>query len=335
MMVRRLEKIEKEMGYCDIRLEKERRLRQQASYLHAESSVLERIIRLYESSVVGLGQLPFGKVAQQVTMERACANQGRARRAGAVSSRAKEHFISAGVLEMVRDEREILVREWESIEAKLSTFRGFGQKRSILEEERNLALRSLAPSHSSKMRKVTDEFKKVEELWNALTEDAINLDEGIFYLARNVDYIKSSRAFLITAKGSFDLESWVEEGNSSDLFRHSSIGRSKEMIDGANRNLKLAQKEFCCVVNVKLRLDGFDPILVHFLDALFQDIFLDGRLNRSIGIVEKALAQSEKSLVQVRQKRDTLHNKLGRTERTRAQLFQRLGCNRRGRLPAS
>lgn len=333
-MVRRLEKIEKEMGYCDIKLEKERRLRKQASYLQAESSALERVIRLYESSVVGLGQLPFEKVAQQVTMERARVDKGRAEE-GPFSSRAKEDFISAGVLEMVRDEREILLREQESIEIKLSSFSGFGKKRSVLEEERNLALRNLAPAHSSKMRKVTDEFKKIEELWNSLTEDAINLDEGLFYLSRNVDYIKSSRAFLITAKGSFDIESWVEEGYSSDLFRHSNIGRSKEMIDGANRNLKLAQKELCCVVNIKLRTDGFEPILVHFLDGLFQDIFLDGRLGRSIAVVEKALSQSKKFLTQIRQRRETLHSKLVRTERTRAQLFQRLGGERRGRVSAN
>ena len=32
------------------------------------------------------------------------------------------------------------------------------------------------------------------------------------------------------------------------------------------------------MVNVKLKLDGFEPILGNFLDALFSDVFLDGRL---------------------------------------------------------
>jgi hypothetical protein len=328
-MVRRLEKIEKEMGYCDIKLEKERRLRKQVSYLHAESSALERIMKLYESSVVGLGEMPFEKVAQQVTMEKYREKKG------SFSSRAKEDFISAGVLEMVRDEREILLREQESIEMKLSSFIGFGKKRSILKEEWDLALRSLAPAHSSRMRKVTDGFKKIEELWNSLTEDSTNLDEGIFYLSRNVDYIKSARAFLITAKGGFEIESWVEDGYSSDLFRHSNIGRSKEMIDGANQNLKLAQKELCCVVNVKLRMEGFESILVHFLDALFQDIFLDGRLGRSIDFVEDALDKSEKVLAQVRQKREGLHGKLIRTERTRSNLFHRLSGEHHGGVSSS
>jgi hypothetical protein len=328
-MVRRLEKIEKEMGYCEIKLEKERRLRRQADFLRAEIEALERFMKLYESSDMGLHQLPFEKIADQVALERA-----RTDRIGPFFFRAKDDFISAGVLEMIREEREILLREKESIDAKLVAFTGFGKKRSVLVEERNSALKGLAPAHSAKMRKVTEEFKRIEEQWNSLTEDAINLDEGVFYLARNVDYIKSARSFLITAKGSFDIESWVDSGYSNDLFRHSNIGRAKEMIDGANRNLKLAQKELCCVVNVKLKLDGFEPILGNFLDALFSDIFLDGRLGKSLVIVETALGRSEKLLLQTRQKREALHAKLERIERMRGNIFQRLGGERTGQVPA-
>ena len=319
-MVRRLEKIEKEMGYCDIKIEKEKRLRQQAKFLYAESEALERFVKRYESSVPGLGNLQYEKIAQQVALEKA-----RTDKVGPLFHRAKEDFISAGILEMVREAREILVRERETIEAKLASFTGFGQKRSILEEERDTAIRSLAPTHSSKLRKITEEFKRIEEQWNSLTEDALNFDEGLFYLARNVDYLKSARSFLITAKGSFDIESWTDSGYGSDLFRHSNIGRAKEMIDGANRNLKLAQKELYCLANLKIRLDGLEAMLVGFLDALFEDIFLDGRLGRSIALVEEALAAAEKNLVQVRQKRETLHAKLERTEDHRSQLFQRLG----------
>jgi hypothetical protein len=318
------------MGYCDIKIEKERRLRRQADFLRGEIEALDRFMKLYESSDMGLQQLPFEKIAQQVSLERA-----RTDKVGPFFYRAKEDFISAGVLEMIREEREILLREKEGLEGKLVAFTGFGKKRTILEEERNSALRSLAPTHSAKMRKVADEFKRIEEQWNSLTEDAMNLDEGIFFLARNVDYIKSSRSFLIAAKGSFDIESWVDSAYTSDLFRHSNVGRAKEMIDGANRNLKLAQKELSCVVNVKLRLTGFTPILSNFLDALFTDIFLDGRLGRCLTVVESALGRSEKLLLQVRQKRETLHAKLERIERTRSNLFQRLGGQKAGRVSAS
>lgn len=127
----------------------------------------------------------------------------------------------------------------------------------------------------------------------------------------------------------------MDSGYTSDLFRHSNIGRAREMMDGANRNLKLAQKELSCVQNLKVRLDDFEPVLVKFLDALFDDIFLDGRLGRSISAIEQALAVSEKGLLTVRQKRETLHARLERTERTRANLFLRLGGEKRGRVSAS
>lgn len=330
-MVRQLEKIEKEMGYCDIKLEKERRLRQQAKYLYAEAEAMERFVKRYESSVRGLGQLQYEKIAQQVSLEKA-----RTDKVGPFFHRAKEDFISAGILEMVRQESATLTRERQAIEAKLSSFTGFGQKRNILEEEHDSALSSLAPAHSSKVRRVAGEFKRVEREWNALTEDAINFDEGLFYLARNVDYLKSARAFLIAAKGSFDLESWAESGFATDLFRHSNVGRAKEMIDGANRNLKLAQKELFCISNLKIRLEGFESMLVSFLDGLFDDIFLDGRLGRAIHVVEEAQLVAEKNLAQVRQKRETLHARLERVDDLRGQLFHRLvgrGEARGGAVP--
>lgn len=329
-MVRKLEKIEKEMGYCDIKLEKERRLRQQAKFLYAESEALERFVKRFESAVGGFQQLQYDKIAQQISLEKA-----RNDRTGPLFLRCREDFVAAGIVEMVRDEMEMLQREREGVESKLGAFQGFGQKRNILEEERTSALEGLAPTHSAKMRKLTEEFKRVEQQWNALTEDALNFDEGLFYLARNVDYIKSSRSFLISAKGSFDIESWVESGYSSDLFRHSNIGRAKEMMEGANRNLKLAQKELFCVGSMSILLDGFEATLVSFLGALFEDIFIDGRLNRSISSVEQALEVGEKLLAQTRQKRESLHTKLERTERIRSQLFGRLGGDRRGRVSAS
>jgi hypothetical protein len=287
-------------------------------------------MKLYESSGMDIHNLPFEKIAQQISLERA-----RKDKLGPFFFRAREDFISAGVLEMLRNEKEILLRERESIDTKLSSFFGFGKKRSVLEEERNHALRSLAPNHSTKIRRLAQEFQHIEEQWNSLTEDALNLDEGIFYLTRNVDYVKSARAFLIAAKGTFDIETWIENNYSTDLFRHSNVGRAKEMIDGANRNLKLAQKELCCVTNVKVRVEGFEPVLVSVLSCLFEDIFAEARLGKCIQVVESALVRSEKGLQQVRQKREALHSKLERVEKSRAQLFLRLGGEKRGRVSAS
>jgi hypothetical protein len=329
-MVRKLEKIEKEMGYCEIKLEKERRLKRQVSFLEADLEVLDRFIKLYEGFDAGLSDLPYEKVCKQIALERQ-----RHDRPGPFFQRAKDDFIAAGVLEMVREERAILEREKEDIEAKFQAFNDFNRKRSVLEEEKRQALQKIAPVHSSRVRRLSEDFKKTERLWNSLTEDAINVDEAIRYLQHNVDYIESARNFLIAAKGSFDIENWIECGCSGNLFRHSNIGRAKEMIDGANRNLKLAQKELVCLVNLKFEIDQFEPILVRFLDALFCDIFLHGRLGRTLEVVESAIADSAKRLEQMRRKRERLHHKLERTEETRGNLFARLGGEKRGRLAVS
>jgi hypothetical protein len=317
------------MGYCEIKLEKERRLRRQRDYLQADIEVLSRFLGRRESSEIGLRSLPYAKVAQQLAIERARSDEP-----GPFFHRSKENFITAGLLEMVRQDSEVLEREKADIDARLESFSGFMKKRTVLEEERKVALSSLAPTHSSKIRKVNESFQRIEARWNSLTEDSLNLDEGVFYLSRNSDYIKSSRGFLIAAKGNFDIETWIDGGCADDLFRHSNIGRAKEMIDGANRNLKLARMELCCTEHVRVQIDAFEPVLVEFLGSLFDDIFLDGRLTRSITVVEKALRDSGKLVQKTRQKRESLHSKLERVERDRDSIFQRLDGDKRGRLAA-
>jgi septal ring factor EnvC (AmiA/AmiB activator) len=326
-MVRKLEKIEKEMGYCEIKLEKERRLHRQVEFLDADLEVLARFIRLYEGFDTGLVELPYEKIGRQIVVERQ-----RHQEPGPFFRRAKDDFIAAGVVEMVREERKILAREKEDIEAKFQAFNDFSRKRDVLREEQRQALQKIAPVHSSRVHKLSENFKKIESSWNSLTEDAINVDESLRFLQHNVDYIVSARNFLISAKGSFDIENWVESGFAGNLFRHSLIGRAKEMIDGANRNLKLAQKELVCVINTKFEIDKFEPILTSFLDALFHDIFLDGRLGRTLDVVEGAIADSKKRLQQMQKRRDQLHRKLERTENTRKILFARLGGEKRGRV---
>lgn len=329
-MVRKLDKIEKEMGYCEIKLEKERRLRRQVGFLNADLEVLDRFIELAAGRGKGAIRLPFSKVGLQIAKERQ-ADQ----KPGPHFLRAREEFVTAGVLEMVRNEREILRREKEDIEAKFQSFAGFGKKREVLQEEKKEALDRIDANLTARVRKLNDTFQKTEQLWNSLTEDTLNVDEAIFFVSRAVDYLKSSRSFLIAAKGSFDIESWVERDYAGNLFRHSNVGRAKEMVDGANRNLKLAQKELVCITNVKFEIDSFEPVLVGFLESLFDDIFLDGRLERTIEIVEDAIAAGEKLLKQVRRRREQLHKRLQRAERTRVTLFQQLGSEKRGRVAAS
>ncbi len=313
-MARRLDKIEKEMGYCEIKLEKERRLRGQISFLNADVEALDRLVQLYET--------------------RALPRPAGARLTDARVSRrpSQEEFLAAGLLEIVQEEREILNRELEGLKARLHAFAGFEAKRSLLEEEKRNALKDLAPAVSAKMRRINENFEKIERQWNYLTEDSINLEEGTFFLDRNLDYLRSCRTFLIAAKGSFDIESWVATGYLTDLFRHSYIGRAKEMADGADRNLKMGLKELVCVSKVKVRPEAFQRVLENLLAALYEDLFVEGKLQNSLRLLDEALTCNLKLSEHVKSKREALGARLDQTEKVRTQLFSRMGVDRRSRM---
>jgi hypothetical protein len=313
-MFRRLDKIEKEMGYCEIKLEKERRLRKQILFLENDLAAIDGLIG--EFSRRGFLDLPLNG---KFDIERS-------------RKTARERFLAAGLLELYRDEREILGRERDELLARLRNFSGFDSKRVNLEEEKRKALKNISPAHSVKLRKINDDFKRIEKSWNSFSEDLINLDEGIFFIDRNLDYLKSARTFLISAKGSFDIESWVSTGYLSDLFRHSNIARAKEMADGADRNLKMAQKALVCLASVKANAEGFQRVLVPFLDALFEDIFVESRLMDTLQVVEATLANNLKLAEAIKAKRAALEAKLIEAEKMRAQMFTRLGENRTSRL---
>src|SRR5262245_40115174 len=120
-MARRLDKIEKEMGYCEIKLEKERRLRRQISFLRADVEALDRLVLQYSS--------------------RSLPRQGGLRLADPRTRRpSREEFLAAGLLEIVQEEREILNRELDALKARLQAFAGFEAKRTLLEEEKRNAL---------------------------------------------------------------------------------------------------------------------------------------------------------------------------------------------------
>ncbi|MCH2368115.1 MAG: hypothetical protein MK554_13015 [Planctomycetes bacterium] len=325
-MVRKIEKIEKEMGYCEIKLEKKRRLQHQVMFLQADIEVLDEFTRSYEGCYRGLSELPYPKIGNQVAVERQSLEEP-----GPFFMRSKDDFIAAGAVEMVREEMKLLQREKEDIEARFETFEGLARKRYLLLEEKHEALESVAPVQSSRLRKASEEFKKTEERWNELTEDSINVDEAIGYLSHNVDYLVSASNFLTAAKGAFDVENWVDGEYEGTLFKHSNIGRAREMVYGANRNLKLAQKELVCVVHMEFEFDQFAPILVNFLGLLFQDIFIEGRLSRILDMVEEAIEESRARLKMVQKKREQLRKNTEKTEKARIRLFQRLGGEKRGK----
>jgi hypothetical protein len=313
-MARRLDKIEKEIGYCEIKLEKERRIRKQIQFLQDDLEVLDRLIDEYTRR---------GSISRNFPGQLPVDGAGRT---------SRDRFLGVALVEMLREERDIIEREREDLMGRLKTFTGFESKRGLLEEEKRNALKNLSPIHSSKLRKINEDFKKIEKQWNAFTEDLVNLDEGIFFLDRNLDYLRSCRTLLISAKGNFDIDVWTSGGYLSNLFRHSNIGRAKEMADGADRNLKMAQKELVCVTSVKLRPDLLQRVLLGLLEALFADIFIEGRFEDSFHVVEAALATNIRIAEHVKLKRMLLAEKLEQIEKARNQIFSRLGADRRSRV---
>jgi len=314
-MARRLDKIEKEIGYCEIKLEKEKRVRKQVQFLQTDIDLLDRLIHEYVRRGTHVQEAPFASDASTPSV-----------------TTSRDRFLSIGLVGMLQEEREILARERDELTGRLKTFGGFEAKRGVLEDEKRNALKHLSPAHSNRLRRINEDFKKIERQWNAFTEDLVNLDEGIFFLERNLDYLRSCRTFLIQAKGNFDVDVWTSGGILTNLFRHSNIGRAKEMAIGADRNLKLAQKELVCVNCMKVRPELLQRVLLPLLENLFEDIFIEGKLMSSFRVLESALAMNLKVTEAVKMRRMLLVGKLEQIEKVRDKMFSRLGADRRGRL---
>ncbi len=201
-MARKLEKIEKELGYCEIKLEKEKRLKKQILFVSEDLANLSRLISALaeeDSSALALHEFDLQEKP------------------------SRGLFLAAGLGGLFQDKISLLERERDDLLMKLRHYTGFEEKRRLLEDEKKSAMHELSASHCTKIRQLNDQFKKAERIWNELTEDVINLDEGLFFVERNLDYLKSCRNFLISAKGSYDLENGRPSGRLMDLFRHSTI----------------------------------------------------------------------------------------------------------------
>ncbi len=243
-LIRRLEKIEKEMGYCQIKLEKEQRLSVQAEFLLVRRVQVAAAVEKYSSQVTEaeihgnrLGGLCFREVQTEV---------GTGVRPDRVLG-LRELFRSVGLLAPLRDELELLERESEEIDEKLSTFSAFHQKKEGLEQERRSGVRGFQMHGGEAVVRISAEFEETEKNWNVLTEDLMNFDEALFHVGRAVDYLNSARNFILSSRSQFLVEEWVNAGYLIDLFKHSTVGRTKEMVDGADRNLKMALRELLCL----------------------------------------------------------------------------------------
>ena len=325
-LIRRLEKIEKEMGYCQIKLEKEQRLTVQAEFLFIHRSQIAAAVEKYsgqvtESEIHGnrLGGLTFREVQTEV---------GTGVRPERVLA-LRELFRSVGLLSPLRDELELLERESEEIGEKLSTFLAFHKKKEGLEQERRSALRGFQMHGGETVLRISAEFEETEQNWNVLTEDLMNFDEALFHVGRAVDYLNSARNFILSSRSQFLVEEWVNDGYLIDLFKHSTVGRTKEMVDGADRNLKMALRELLCLKDYVPQAEDFEQLLLPFIDLLFDDLFVEGRLTSILKFIERRLSRAEALRRNLDERREAVFEQQHEKEETRERLFHQIGDERR------
>ncbi|MEM7261099.1 MAG: hypothetical protein AAF488_03850, partial [Planctomycetota bacterium] len=226
----------------------------------------------------------------------------------------------------------LLDREIDELEERLSTFVVFDAKRELLEEERESALQAFRSEEAAPVAEIFQEFEGIEHTWNGLTEDVMNLDEAIRHIGHAADYLKSARSFILTARSQFTIDRWLREGYLLDLFKHTSVGRAKEMVEGADRNLKVALRELICLEDMTIDPADFEHLLLPFLDCLFEDLFVRCKLRSTMELLEARIERVDRlyrSLDEVREKVLTVQNE---REEERGRLFSQIGDERR-KLP--
>lgn len=327
-MVRKLEKIEKEMGYCEIKLEKEQRLRTQLHFLKLHAQALAAALESFAVRAAPtlratpgnqIEGFPIAELYQKLAVQR---DQ-------ALRERAREAFRCAGALPLLGEQHELLEREIENLETKLETFRAFSEKRQGLVSERERALDTFGREGSEEIVELSSQFECIERSWNTLTEDLMNIDGAIFAVTRCVDYLGSAREFVLASRSQFSLDRWLREGYLIDLFKHSTLGRAKEMVEGADRNLKAALAELVCLETLTIQPDDFEHLLLPFLDVLFDDLFVHGKLRESIAFLEARGTRASELRAKLQLKRDNVLAQQLEQEGNRVRVFNEMGDQRK------
>ncbi|MGE3165984.1 MAG: hypothetical protein AB7O52_13850 [Planctomycetota bacterium] len=325
-LLRRLEKIEKEMGYCEIKLEKAQRLRTQLHFLKLHlRGVVEAAQRYAElgkgSSSLGnrLAGYSLPEVLHLVAVER---DPG-------LTEELREIFQAVGALPLLEEQSDFIRREVDELQRKLETFKAFTEKRLGLANERAEALVSFDVKEVGMISEISARFESTERSWNTLTEDLMNYDEALFSVNRTVDYLTSARDFILASRSQFAIDRWVESGFLIDLFKHSTVGRAKEMVEGADRNLKASLVELVCLEELLIEPDDFEHLLQPFLDALFNDLFSHTKLRETFEFLEGRLARALGLRAKLQAKRDDVFSRQLAEEETRGRLFNEIGRERK------
>jgi hypothetical protein len=215
---------------------------------------------------------------------------------------------------------------------KLATFRVFHEKIQGLQSERTNALGSFDLSGDEPVLAISDNFEETETKWNVLTEDLTNLDDALFCVSRANDYLGSARNFVLSARSHFSVQDWLDNGYLVDLLKHSTVGRIREMMKFAERNLKIALGELICLNEDDYKFlnpQDFAPLLLPFYNRLFEDVFHQNKFQSVLQLVEERLDRTERLHRMLKTAREEVFQSQLQHERDRERLFHLIGDERR------
>lgn len=281
--MRALDKIEKELGYCEVKLERERRLRCQELYLRADLEALEEVF--------GVCGWDGGEALKAATIAGVrIADVPQLLRHGPKTKvqRVRRAFVMLAAQVCLKDMRELLANELVAVVDRLSSYNDFEGRRSDLARQRRSMLARMGVGEGSLDGRVVREFRCTEATWNRVSEDFSNAENALYHLEHNLDYLAAARGFMLGARAVFDIGDWCAHGCFSDLFRHSPVGRAYEMVGGADLNVRLAEKELICLKGWNLHSRPCVTVMAPFVQALFEDIFVRGSFHGAKRVLDEA-----------------------------------------------
>ena len=87
--------------------------------------------------------------------------------------------------------------------------------------------------------------------------------------------------------------------------------------------------ELICIEQLPLEPEKFETVLMEFLDALFDDLFIHGKLQSTMDLLEERRSRLEEMRDKLSAARDEVFDRQDRHERDREKLFTRMGDARR------
>jgi hypothetical protein len=319
--VRRLDRIEKEMGYCEVKLEKERRLRSQHLYLKADVEALDEVLGTYDPIEVEASL----KSSKLRGIELRDIPKTVRRGDKTLHKELRNAFSSMVTYGALREEREILANELEGVDQRLAAYGGFERRRDRLEEQRRRTLEGLGLPQGEMSSDVVRSFQMTESRWNGFSEDFANVEVAVYHLERDLDYLHSARNFILAGRATFDIEEWRLHGCFSDLLKHSPVGRAFEMIQGADTNVKLAEKELICLTLKKFGESKILRVVGPFIHALFDDLFVLASIQNTKNVLEDAETKNRARFQEFLRFREKLAAEKGELEARREQQFAEMG----------